>query len=151
MRRRMGGYLTLEFTLLLPVLIMVFLLVTEAGLYFYNRCLLRENAQILALQLIQEETASLTEEGLSDHVSGLAQYKYLLLREVQTRYSKDGSGISVTISGKMYNFCSAAGIGDTYLTLQEEATCRVMDKTGILGTIRAVKRKIDANSKGVDS
>ncbi|MCD8069071.1 MAG: pilus assembly protein [Lachnospiraceae bacterium] len=150
MRKRMGGYLTLEFTLLLPVLIMVFLLLTEAGLYFYNRCLLRENAQILALQLAQEDSG-LTQESLSDYVSGLEQYKYLLLREVQTGCSRTGNRVTVSISGKMYNLCSAAGIGDTYLTLEETASCQSMDKAGILGTIRAVKRRLNADSKGEDS
>ncbi|MCD7806404.1 MAG: pilus assembly protein [Lachnospiraceae bacterium] len=150
MRRRVGGYLTIELTLLLPMIIMVFLLLTEAGLYFYNRCLLRENAQILALQLA-EEAETLTEEGLADHISGLAQNKYLLLRELQTSYRKEGGEIWITVSGNMYNFCSVAGIGDACLTLTEEAVCQTMDKTAILGTIRAVKRKIDANRKGEDS
>ncbi len=140
----------MEFTLLLPVLIMVFLLLTEAGLYFYNRCLLRENAQILALQLAQEDSG-LTQESLSGYVSGLEQDKYLLLREVQTGYSRTGNRVTVSISGKMYNFCSAAGIGDTYLILEEEASCQWMDKAGILGTIRTVKRRLDGDSKGEDS
>ncbi len=151
MKKTVKGSLTLEFTLLFPVLVVIVLLMAQAGLFFYNRCLLKENAQILALQLVQEEEASMTQEDLTESIGKLAQYKYLLLGDVETACSKSGNRITVSISGRMFNFCSVAGLGETYLTVSGEASCTYMDQAAILGTIRSIKRKADIYLGGEDS
>lgn len=150
-KKSVNGSLTLEFTLLLPVLIMILLLMAQAGLFFYNRCLLKQNAQLLALQLVQEGTQTMTEEELTEYIGALKQYKYLLLQDVETGYSRSGDQITVSVSGRMLNFCSVVGLGDAYLAMREEATCQYMDKAGILGTIRSPKRKADTYLGGEDS
>ncbi len=151
MKGKVRGSLTLEFTLLLPVLIMILLLMAQAGLFFYNRCLLKQNAQLLALQLTQDGSQTLTEEKLAEYAGNLKQYKYLLLGDVEIGYGKSAGVITVSISGRMYNFCSVAGLGETYLTLEEEASCQYMDRAAVLGTIRSVKRKAEAYFGGEDS
>ncbi len=151
MKKKVKGSLTLEFTLLLPVLVVILLLLAQAGLFFYNRCLLKENAQILALQLMQNGEETMTEENLAGSIGNLARYKYLLLEDVQTSCSKSGNQITVSISGRMFNFCSVAGLGDTYLKVSGKASCSYMDKATILGTIRSIKRKADTYLRGEDT
>ena len=151
MKKKVKGSLTLEFTLLLPVLIVVLLLMAQAGLFFYNRCLLKQNAQLLALQMVQSGAQSLTQEELTEYTGRLKQYKYLLPKDVEAECRKSRNQLTVSLSGNMLNFCSVAGLGNTYLTVQEEATCQYMDKAGILGIIRNIRRKADTYLGGEDS
>ncbi|MCD8380582.1 MAG: pilus assembly protein [Lachnospiraceae bacterium] len=151
MKKKVKGSLTLEFTLLLPVLIVILLFMAQAGLFFYNRCLLKQNAQLLALKLVQSGVQSLTQEELAEYTGTLKQYKYLLLKDVEMECGKSGDQITVSVGGRMLNFCSVAGLGEAYLTIQEEATCQYMDKAGVLGIIRSIRRKVDTYLEGEDS
>lgn len=144
MKRRVDGYLTLEFTLLLPVLLLVYMVLTEAALYLYNRCLLQENAEILLLQTVRDwEEGSLDEEHFQSHVDGLADWKYLFLQESSAECKKNGAVLTVTVRGRMYNVFHALGLGEAYREIEAAAAGTLINRKETLRMIKRIRTALE--------
>lgn len=140
MRKRIPGYLTLEFTLVLPALLLVYMALIEAALLLYNRCLLQENAEILLLQTVRDwEEGLLGEELFQDRVTGLADYKYLFLQDRSASCQKSGMTLTVTVRGSLYNVFHAIGLGEAYWDLQAEASETLLNRKDMMRMIRRIK------------
>lgn len=140
MRKRMPAYLTLEFTLLLPALLVVYMALTETALFLYNRCLLRENAELLLLQTARDWEEGLWDDGgFQNRVSRLADHKYLFLQERSAECRQDGTVITVTVRGQMCNVFHALGLGEAYWALEAEASGTLLNRKEMMRMIRRIK------------
>lgn len=144
MRKRVPGYLTLEFTLLVPVLLLVYMALTEAALLLYDQCLLQENAEILLLQSVRDWEEGLLEEGrFQSHVSGIADYKYLFLQDTEAECTKNGAVLTVTVRGELLNVFHAVGLGEEYWELEAKASETLLNRKEMMRMIRRIRTALE--------
>lgn len=137
-RKEVDGFVTVEYTLLIPVLLILYTFLICIGLYQYNQCILRTNIYLLA-----SEGAGLSNVGaaskivqLQDIEERLYHDKYLLVDEMQTAYSVRGNHIEIRGSGNMLNSLAVWGIGEKRWNLS--AVCEV-EAIDAVETLRACK------------
>ncbi len=79
MKRKVGGYFTVEATMVLPMIMAVTLLVIYLFLFRYNRCLMEQDVGILAMRgaALQTENGEERMRQLREHAESLYRAKYI--------------------------------------------------------------------------
>lgn len=140
MRKRLPGYLTLEFALLLPALMLVYMALAEAAFLLYDRCLLQENAELLLIQTARDwEEGFLEGERFQNRAAGIADYKYLFLQQTEAECEISGASMTVTVRGRLYNVFHALGLGEEYWELEGQASRTLLNRTELLRMIKRIK------------
>lgn len=115
-KKTVGAFVTIEYTLLIPVLLLLYTCLIYMGLFLHNRCVLQANAYMLGV-----EGSRLTAMDPAEKVNWLQEkeaqlyHKYLLAEELCSTYQVQGNYIQISSNGQMANPFSVAGIGaDTW-------------------------------------
>ena len=124
-KKEVDGFVTIEYTLLIPVLLVLYTFLVYIGMYQYNQCLLRTNVYILGTEGVHfmNVEASSKAAMLQEIEDQLYYDKYLLAEELQTDYSVRGNHIEICGSGKMTNPFAVLSLGEDDWELN--ASCEV--------------------------
>ncbi len=139
-KRGIGGFVTIEYTLLLPVLLIVYTFLIGIGLYQYNQCLLDTNVYLLA-----GKGADLYGISSDEQVKRLQQLegrlyydKYFLAENIATMYQIRGNHITISGSAEMSNPLAAFQIGEEKWQLYTECTVNLINPAETLRLCKAV-------------
>lgn len=124
-KKHVNGFITIEYTLLIPLLLMLYTFLVCMGLYQYNQCVLRTNIYLLGVESLElaDEDATAKITALKKIEKQLYYDKYILTENLQTVYSARGNHIAISGSGTMFNSLAEWGIGEENWYL--EASCAV--------------------------
>ncbi len=113
MRKRVNGFITVEYTLLISVLIIMYGLMIGIGLFMYNQCIMHSNTCILTVESLHTSAMDAARKitYLQQVEENLYQDKYLFASHLQTSYDIKGDRICIEGQGRMYNPLNAFGIG----------------------------------------
>lgn len=114
--RKVSGFVTIEYSLLLPLLYMLYTCLIYVALYEYNQCLLQTECYFVALG--QRKI--------------VCQNKYLLAEDIEIDYTSKGHEISVKAEGTMSSPLFVMGIGRKKWYLQSEIGADIYAPTKIL-------------------
>lgn len=143
-KKEADGFITIEYTLLIPVLLVLYTFLVCIGLYQYNQCILRTNIYILGTegsQLMNEEASSRV--AMIQEMEELLYYdKYLLAEELQTAYSVSGNHIEICGSGKMTNPFAVWGLGETSWELKASCKLELISSARTLQLCKAIRNTL---------
>lgn len=144
MNKEVGGFVTIEYTLLIPVLLVLYTFLVCIGLYQYNQCILRTNIYILgteAAQLMNMEASSKVAR-LQEIENNLYYDKYLLAEELQTTYSVRGNHIEISGCGKMTNPFAVLELGEDDWELNASCTVEAINSTEFLRLCKVIRKTL---------
>ena len=132
--KSVGGFVTIEYTLLIPVLLVLYTFLICMGLYQYNSCILRTNISILGTEGAQlaKDSATTKLAKLKEKEAQLYYDKYLLAIGMQTTYSIQGDRIEIIGEGQMTNPLTVFGIGEENWQLSAVSERIAVDPTEVL-------------------
>lgn len=138
------GSVTIEYTLLLPILLLVYTFLIMLALFQYNRCLLTTNVYLIGNQGIAlvREDAEVKNRMLKEKEARLYYEKYILVEDLQTTYSIKGNHIEIIGTGNMINPLQAVGIGVEKWKLSARCKKEVIDPVSMLGIYKNVRDQI---------
>ncbi len=131
--KRVGAFITIEYTLLIPVLLLLYTCLIYMGLFLHNRCVLQANVYMLGL-----EGSRLTAAEPAEKVVWLQSkekqlyHKYILAEELYSTYHVQGNNIQISSSGQMANPFSVVGMGASTWTLNAECEVTAMSPVNTL-------------------
>lgn len=139
-RKYVDGFVTIEYTLLMPALMILYTFLICIGLYLYNSCILTTNVYILGTEgaRLTESSANGKLEKLQQKEAQLYHDKYLLVSDMQTTYSIRGDQINISGEGKMGNPLGLFGIGEAIWPLQAETESRIISPMETLRLCKAI-------------
>lgn len=138
------AFITIEYTLLLPVLLLLYTFLIYIGIYQYDQCILQTNMYLLG----SKGTALYTEnpeekvQSLQEKERQLYYDKYLLAEQLQTAYSVKGNRIQLNGSGKVFHPLSVFGLGGTYWELHAKSEVTAVSGANILRLCKQAKNLI---------
>lgn len=138
------AFITIEYTLLLPVLLLLYTFLIYIGIYQYDQCILQTNMYLLG----SKGTALYTEnpeekvQSLQEKERQLYYDKYLLAEQLQTAYSVKGNRIQLNGSGKVFHPLSVFGLGGTYWELHAKSEATAVSGANILRLCKQAKNLI---------
>ena len=123
-KKNVKAFVTIEYSLLLPVLLLLFTFLVYIGVYLHNQCVLQTNVYLLAVKGARAEAESIGERiaHLQEQEKMLYKNKYLLAENIQTNYSAQRNKLVITGSGQMVNPFFASGTGGAMWQMFAEST-----------------------------
>ena len=125
--KKLKAFVTIEYSLLLPVLLLIFTFLVYIGVYLHNQCVIQTNMYILAV-----EGARLSADDTSQRISLLREQekklykdKYILTEKLQTTYRVVGNKLIISGSGQMTNPFWKFGIGEDFWQLSAESIVHI--------------------------
>lgn len=111
--RKVSGFITVEYSLLIPALMIAYTFLIYIGLYQYNCTVLGAYAGILSVESGKtgaEDNDS--QAGVLAGINGRLDYdRCIFLEEISLNYTKRGRKAIVSLQGRMDNPLSVMGIG----------------------------------------
>ena len=146
-KKAVDGFVTIEYTLLIPVLLIFYTFLICMGLYQYNECLLRTNMYLLGCEgarLFEKEVSSKIE--ILQNVQERLYYdKYLLVEDIRTVYSVKGNHIEIHGNGKMPNPLAVLGIGEDNWELSAVCDADVINAAETLRLCKMFRDIVEEN------
>ena len=143
-KQNMKGFITIEYALLLPVLLVVYTFLITIAIYQYNECLLITNLYLIGNQRM--ELARQEGEGQIDLLEGkrarLYDEKYILVEDMQTKYSVKGNHIEIIGTGKMTNPLASVGVGEEAWEIYAKCEQNVLDATIVLHLYKNIRNQL---------
>ena len=138
-RREVKAFVTIEYSLLLPGILIMFTCLIYMGLYLHNQCVLQTNTYILSVEgaRVDGDTAEQRIGSLQRKELDLYNNKYILAEDMKTTYQLQGNKIAISGSGRMANPFSILGLGEEVWTLSTE---REFYLSSPADTLRLIKR-----------
>lgn len=138
------AFITIEYTLLLPVLLLLYTFLIYIGIYQYDQCILQTNMYLLGSKgaALYIETPEEKLQCLQEIEQHLYYDKYLLAEQLQTAYSVKGNRIQLNGSGKVFHPLSVFGLGGTYWELHAKSEATAASGANILRLCKQAKNLI---------
>lgn len=132
------AFVSIEYTLLIPVLFVLYGFLIGIGIYQYNQCILQTNMYILGIVATEfsTETPQNQIEKLQEIETQLYYDKYFGGFDIRTVYSLKGSQLEVTGFGNINNISNIFGVGQNKWEIR--ASCKV-DMMNSVDTLRLWK------------
>ena len=139
MKKYIKAFITVEYTLLISLVFVIYGLLLGIGIFLYNQSIMQSNVRILATEgmttLLDDSRQKV--EYLQEKESGLYEEKYLFMIRRSTTYNVTGESIQIESRGFMDNPISAWGVGEAQWSL--EVSCKA-DTVSPKNTLRLCKR-----------
>ncbi len=150
MRRRFDGYMTLEASLLFPMVVCVIVLIISFSYYLYGRCIISQDAYILAFRASLESRQGTDAAGfVSGAASSVAGRKYF--GSSFPGFETSTLGKEITVTGKAQ--ANHAAMGRYFLKPREgwDYSARASAEIRSYSShIRRIKRLSDLGSEILD-
>lgn len=143
--KKLDAFVTIEYSLLLPVILTLFTMLVCIGLYLHNQCVLQTNVYILSIEgarlnVDDEEQRIML---LQKKETELYNDKYILAEDMQTTYQIKGNEIAITGGGRMVNPFSLFGMGESAWELSAESKANVINPSETLRVIKNVRNLLE--------
>lgn len=124
--KKLPAFVTLEYTLLLPVIMIFYIVLIYMGLYQHNRCVMQINTYIMATEGSKQYERD--SERIFSVLRQKYQYlgKYLLVEEAELKCQLGQNQLVVTESGAMSNPLHVFDVGEAEWSLQAEAKANLL-------------------------
>ncbi|MBQ8815842.1 MAG: hypothetical protein IJZ84_01000 [Lachnospiraceae bacterium] len=113
MKKYAEAFITVEYTLLISGVIILYGFIISIGLFMYNECILQTNVCILALEGMHTAALDAAQKAayLQQKEKELYGEKYLFTEELTTIYDIEGEKVCIEGRGYMNNPINIWGIG----------------------------------------
>ncbi len=147
--KELEAFVTIEYTLLIPVLLLLYTSLIGMGIYLHNRCVLQTNTFLLAVEAARIDFQEGALEGglLQGKAEQLYNNKYLLAVDLENTLRMVGNNIEITSSGQMVNPLSLIGIGKQMWNFSAESKVNVISPVNTLRLCKKVGRVLRKNEK----
>ncbi len=149
LKKYIKGSVTIEYTLLLPILLVVYTFLIAVALFQYNQCLLATNLYLVGnqgMELARQDGENKIRV-LKEKAASLYHEKYIMVEDVQTTYSIKGNHVEIVGIGKMRNLLNAVGIGEESWELYAKCEQDVLDATNILRLYKNVRDQVQSKTQ----
>lgn len=116
--KKVDAFVTIEYTLLLPVLLMLYTFLIYIGLYQYNQCIMQNNVCLLALEGYHKNYAAEEFKPLYQMEEELNADKYILGENIRTQYEIRRGKLRISSQGELTNPLSKLGLGQAQWELR---------------------------------
>ena len=132
------AFVSIEYTLLVPVLFVLYAFLICIGIYQYNQCILQTNMYLLGIESTRftDETHQNQIDKLQEIEKNLYYDKYLGVFDIETIYSIKRNQLELTGLGKINNILSKFGVGEQEWKIR--ASCKV-DMINPVETVKLCK------------
>lgn len=136
-KKEIAAFITVEYTLLLPILIMMYGFLIYMGLFMYNRCILQTNAYLLNTESVE----SIEKNGILK-IQEIEEQKILLAENVSFQIGMQQGKMHIKGAASMSNPFYKAGIGKEYWELSVYSESDVINPVNILRLCKAATRAL---------
>lgn len=146
-KKQISGFITIEYSLLLPSILLLYTCLVGIAFYQYNQCILHTNVYLLGSEgtALYQTDAEDKLQALQQREESLYHSKYLLVENLQTRYEIKGNELKIIGTGNMFPI----SIGNKKRVWNLYAACSVT-ATDPMDTLRLCKTMITWMQKKQD-
>ena len=139
-RREMEAFISIEYSLLLPGILIMFTCLVCMGLYLHNQCVLQTNTYILSVEgaRLDGDTTEQRIGLLQRKEMDIYNNKYILAEDMKTTYQLQGNKITISGNGRMANPFSILGLGKEVWTLSAESEFYLSSPADTLRLMKSV-------------
>jgi hypothetical protein len=121
--RKIEAFVTIEYSILLPMILLVATFLVCIGMYLYNQCIFQTNLYILAIEGARIESNKEKDiiQYLCNKEKDLYKNKYILMEKEETLYKIKGNRLVITAKGEMSNILQSFNIGNETWKLYAES------------------------------
>lgn len=123
-KKKVKAFITIEFALLIPVILLFYTVLVYVVLYWYNQCILQTNMYLLCMESIKEQDSEQKLIFIKDKQHQLYNEKYILISELETEFCIRKKELSVTTSGTMSNLLEGTGLLHKAWKLQAQGSIK---------------------------
>lgn len=125
--KKTDGFVTVEYSLLVTCLFVVYVFLCSITLFLYNRCVLQSNMYLLAVEGAACQTASpeKTVQYIQKKAAEADWQKYVLAENMQVTVRTRGNRVWLQGNGKLSNPLAAFGLGKEQWDLYAESEVTV--------------------------
>lgn len=120
--KKANAFVTIEYSLLLPVLFFMYVILVYIAIYLYDFCLLQNDVRLVAM---------------GNEKPGY-QNKYLLVEELEIFHTKDGDKTFVTGVGELVSPLFVLGIGKEEWFFQSEVEVDTQSPVHVLRSLKEI-------------
>lgn len=133
-KKELEAFITIEYTLMLPILILLYAFLIYIGLFMYNRCILQVNTYLLSNQSTEAMGRDAVEK-----VEKITKQKVLCCDDVVYEIHMRQNGCYISGGIRMQNPLGKMGIGTEYLELSAYSEAVRRSPVNILRLCKAAK------------
>lgn len=123
-KKKVKAFITIEFALLIPVILLFYTVLIYVVLYWYNQCILQTNMYLLCMESIKEQDSEQKLIFIKDKQHQLYNEKYIFISELETEFCIRKKELSVTASGTMSNLLEGTGLLHKAWKLQAQSSIK---------------------------
>ncbi len=126
-KRKVNGYLTVEASMIMPLVIFLMALLIYLTFFLYNRCVLSQDAYILAFRgsISDKEGESEILEYLEESAGIQFGNKYVGMKDLHKSITISNKSVTVRIQGKSGKGWNLEAIGEAHISDPEETIRRI--------------------------
>lgn len=147
--KKADGFVTVEYSLLVTCLFVVYAFLCSITLFLYNRCVLQSNMYLLAVEgaACQAASPEKTMQYMQKKAAEADWQKYVLVENMQVTVQARGSRVRVQGSGQLANPLAAFGLGKEKWELYAESEATVQSPATTLRLLKKACRLLQEASK----
>lgn len=147
--KKADGFVTVEYSLLVTCLFVVYAFLCSITLFLYNRCVLQSNMYLLAVEGAAWQAASpeKTVQYIQKKAAEADWQKYVLAENMQVTVQAQGNRVRVQGRGQLANPLAVLGLGKEKWDLYAESEATVQSPATTLRLLKKACRLLQEASK----
>lgn len=141
-KKKVKGFITIEYALMLPVFLMLYTVLVSVALYWYNQCILQTDVYLLCIESLEEPDSSEKIKQVKNKQEQLYGEKYLGVSGLQTNYLVEKNELKITSEGTMPNLLTGIGGFHGAWSLQAEGRIGTENQEDTLRSCKEALKKL---------
>lgn len=139
-KKKVKGFITIEYALLLPVILLLYTVLISVALYWYNQCILQTDVRLLCIESLEKTDSMEKIARIKNKREQLYREKYLGVSDLQTSYLIERNELKITAEGTMPNLLTGIGHFRGAWSLRAESRIKTADSSD---TLRLCKQALE--------
>lgn len=139
-KKKVKGFITIEYALLLPVILLLYTVLISVALYWYNQCILQTDVCLLCIESLEKTDSMEKIARIKNKREQLYREKYLGVSDLQTSYLIERNELKITAEGTMPNLLTGIGHFRGAWSLRAESRIKTADSSD---TLRLCKQALE--------
>lgn len=141
-KKSVKGFITIEYALLLPVILLLYTVLVSVALYWYDQCILQTDVYLLCIESLEQSDSSEKISLVKKKQEQLYREKYLGVSELRTNYLIDRNELNINGEGSMPNLLTGIGTLHGVWSLQAEGRIRTENPADTLRLCKENLRRL---------
>lgn len=135
-KKKVKGFITVEFALLIPVILLIYTVLFCAVLYWYDECILQTNMYLLCMESLEQQGSTQKLAFVKDKQRQLYNEKYILVSELESSYRIQKNELHVSSTGNLPKILKGIDQSQKTWELYAQSSVKVSSAADILRLCR---------------